>query len=270
MRPNKEAPPKYAWLGAAGVAGELPSGVITQDGSTYVPQTGRPLQTEGIAPPIPINAATPFAGALPPWVAETAGTEGAQQTALAHQEQEAIEKADQPPGEVPFTPPSWWCGGEYGPCPVEGGGEEGGGGCSGGNACAASNHHCSVHELMGEPTGNAMAAEGTFNCNFVTEFQIEICILAPTKLHGDVYGKVECNEEGGRKGEIRHRQSQGSAKTGIFCADAIDYEAWVWGFAFGSGYGFVAEGGRATAPYECTGAGSTDAAAGLAEFILDP
>jgi hypothetical protein len=43
------------------------------------------------------------------------------------------------------------------------------------------------------------------------------------------YGKVECNEEGSRKGEIRHRQSQGSAKTGIFCADAIDYEAWVWG-----------------------------------------
>jgi hypothetical protein len=100
---GKEAPPKYAWLGAAGVAGELPSGVITQDGVTYVPQTGRPLQTGGIAPPIPINAATPFANELPAWVAETAATEGAQQVAHAHQEKEATEKANQPVGQVPST-----------------------------------------------------------------------------------------------------------------------------------------------------------------------
>ena len=72
--PNgKEAPPKYAWLGAAGVAGELPSGVITQDGVTYVPQTGRPLQTEGVPLPAPENAASAYADPLAPWVLE--GTE---------------------------------------------------------------------------------------------------------------------------------------------------------------------------------------------------
>ena len=186
---GKEAPPKYAWLGAVGVAGELPSGVITQDGVTYVPQTGRPLQTEGVAIPAIQNAATPFTRPVEAWVGATAGEGAAIELANVKQKEKEREGTTGPAGTIPVT-----CG-EFGTCEGEGGGEEGGagtvgaskefGGCSGTNACAAANRHCSVHELMGEPTGNAMVAEGTFDCNFVTEFQIEICILAPTKLHGD-------------------------------------------------------------------------------------
>ena len=71
---GKGAPPKYAWLGAAGVAGELPSGVITQDGVTYVPLTGRPLQTEGIAPPIPTSAAIAFVSTAEPIAGAEAAT----------------------------------------------------------------------------------------------------------------------------------------------------------------------------------------------------
>jgi hypothetical protein len=46
-------PPKYAWLGAGGVATEpsFSSGVSTQGGASYVPEIGRPLQTEPIASP---------------------------------------------------------------------------------------------------------------------------------------------------------------------------------------------------------------------------
>ncbi len=46
-------PPKYAWLGAGGVASEpaFESGVSTQSGATYVPLIGRALQTEPIASP---------------------------------------------------------------------------------------------------------------------------------------------------------------------------------------------------------------------------
>jgi hypothetical protein len=51
--PTTSNPPKYSWLGADGVASELPSGDITQDGSTYIPLTGRPLQTETIKLPAP-------------------------------------------------------------------------------------------------------------------------------------------------------------------------------------------------------------------------
>jgi hypothetical protein len=57
---SKEPPPKYAWLGTAGIAGELPSGVITQDGVTYVPQTGRPLQTQPVELPLPVNVDEPY------------------------------------------------------------------------------------------------------------------------------------------------------------------------------------------------------------------
>jgi hypothetical protein len=70
---GKEAPPKYAWLGAAGVAGELSSGVITQDGVSYVPVTGRPLQAEGVVLPAPDNASTPFSWPVEAWVGSKVG-----------------------------------------------------------------------------------------------------------------------------------------------------------------------------------------------------
>jgi streptogramin lyase len=46
-----KAPPKYAWLGAGGVEDALASGVITEGATSYVPQTGRSLQSEAVAPP---------------------------------------------------------------------------------------------------------------------------------------------------------------------------------------------------------------------------
>jgi hypothetical protein len=44
-------PPKFAWLGAGGVEKSLASGVITEGATSYVPQTGRALQSEEVAPP---------------------------------------------------------------------------------------------------------------------------------------------------------------------------------------------------------------------------
>jgi YD repeat-containing protein len=52
--PNSEGPPptKYSWLGAGGMASELPStGTVDNGGSSYVPQVARSLQTTGIVPP---------------------------------------------------------------------------------------------------------------------------------------------------------------------------------------------------------------------------
>jgi YD repeat-containing protein len=44
--------PKYAWLGASGLSSELPSsGVVTTGAGSYVPEIGRPLQTEAVASP---------------------------------------------------------------------------------------------------------------------------------------------------------------------------------------------------------------------------
>jgi YD repeat-containing protein len=49
--PTTSNPPKYSWLGAAGVASEFASGTNASTGVGYVPQLGRPLQTQPITPP---------------------------------------------------------------------------------------------------------------------------------------------------------------------------------------------------------------------------
>jgi hypothetical protein len=52
--PTTSNPPKYSWLGADGVSSELPSGVISQGGSSYVPFIGRPLQPTASVLPLPV------------------------------------------------------------------------------------------------------------------------------------------------------------------------------------------------------------------------
>ncbi len=52
--PNEgKTPPKYAWLGASGLATETAfgTGIATQGGASYIPQVARDLQTAPIIPP---------------------------------------------------------------------------------------------------------------------------------------------------------------------------------------------------------------------------
>lgn len=92
--PTTSNPPKYSWLGADGVSSEQPSsGTITQDGTTYVPQTGLPLQTQSVTPPIPINAGAPFVSAIEPWVAEAAAGAAARQVLAAEEARRALDGA---------------------------------------------------------------------------------------------------------------------------------------------------------------------------------
>jgi hypothetical protein len=97
---SKEAPPTYAWLGAAGVADKLPSGVITQDGITYVPQTGRPLQTEGVALPAPGNAAAAFTRPIEARVGSQAGEDAARELSKAEQERQGTRSRKHTPGRT--------------------------------------------------------------------------------------------------------------------------------------------------------------------------
>lgn len=145
-------PPKYSWLGASGVASESSTGTIVKDGITYVPQTGRPLQTQSTTVPIPQNAAKEYTDALEPWVAEQDAAAAAQQVVNAEQARRAIEEANKPPGVLPGLNPSEWCGGQYGPC------EEEESDCSGTSACAASanpHHHPGVIEYHEHGNGYA-------------------------------------------------------------------------------------------------------------------
>jgi streptogramin lyase len=97
--PNKEkAPPKFAWLGAGGIASSFTSGVITYGATSYVPQIGRALQSEtveapGIAPG-GTGAGAAYVSQVEPWVFQGAAAEAAEAPGLeAAREQAALEAA---------------------------------------------------------------------------------------------------------------------------------------------------------------------------------
>lgn len=86
-------PPKYAWQGADGITSELVSGTITKDGATYVPLTGRALQTQPVELPTPVNSIPVFTDPQSVLVAETAGSGSAHEIAAFEESQRAAEKA---------------------------------------------------------------------------------------------------------------------------------------------------------------------------------
>jgi streptogramin lyase len=101
--PNGSTPPKYAWLGASEVASAFSTGVITYGSTSYVPQIGRPLQSERVAPPgLPEGSGggAPYVIQLEPWVmqgaaasaAEAPGLEAAREQAAAEEAEEASEE----------------------------------------------------------------------------------------------------------------------------------------------------------------------------------
>jgi streptogramin lyase len=98
-----EHPSKFAWLGAAGVETSLSSGVITYGATSYVPQTGRPLQSEAVEPPgLPEGSGVGNAYSMQeePWNMQGAAREGAEAPGLeAARETAAIEAAINAAGE---------------------------------------------------------------------------------------------------------------------------------------------------------------------------
>jgi hypothetical protein len=166
---HKEHHLKYAWLGAGGVAGELPSGVITQDGVTYVPQTGRALQTEGVPLPAPQNAAKPFVRTITPWAAAVAAAEGAHQIALGEEESRKREEANRPVGVIPVP---------------EAGEEAGGGGEEEGESPIigylpfeheGGDAHTAGHIECGFAEGNGLPHESSHNPGFVNWTILFVC-----------------------------------------------------------------------------------------------
>ena len=98
-----KAPPKYAWLGASGVASEpaFGTGTITQGGASYVPQVARDLQTAPVVPPgaFPDGSGTgsEASSEIPGWFTKLSGEESAA-TGAAYQkklEEEAKKRAEE-------------------------------------------------------------------------------------------------------------------------------------------------------------------------------
>jgi streptogramin lyase len=92
-----KAPPKFAWLGAFGVESSFSTGVITYGATSYVPQTGRALQSEAVEPPGlsgGSGSGAPYTMQEEPWNMQGAARAGAEAPGLeAAREQEALEAA---------------------------------------------------------------------------------------------------------------------------------------------------------------------------------
>jgi streptogramin lyase len=89
-------PPKFAWLGAGGVEKSLASGVITEGATSYVPQTGSALQSEGVDPVGEggSGGGAPYTSVVEPWVWQGAATSAAEAPGKeAGREREAAEAA---------------------------------------------------------------------------------------------------------------------------------------------------------------------------------
>jgi streptogramin lyase len=94
-----KAPPKFAYLGAAGLETSFSSGVITFGATSYVPQTGRALQSEAVeAPGLPggSGAGAAYTAQEEPWNMQGAAREASEAPGLeAAREQAALEAAEQ-------------------------------------------------------------------------------------------------------------------------------------------------------------------------------
>ena len=115
--PINGTPSKYSWLGAIGLATELPSGATASGGSSYVPQLGKPLQTQPVVPPgaPTMMYITPYVSTLTPGMYEAASAYAA--GALGREATRQREAKEQWEREHPATPE-----GEI-PTPGEGGAE---------------------------------------------------------------------------------------------------------------------------------------------------
>jgi YD repeat-containing protein len=226
--PTTSNPPKYSWLGAAGVASELPSGNIAQDGVTYVPLIGRPLQSEGYAsPPIPTNAINPYASAVPPWVAGGAAEGAAQQLLAAQKAREAREAEERP---APITYP------EVPPLPIPPYGEPAGPECNEQTeGCGPDPEHgnnslqCKVWASWGHPAPGAgeLGVYAHWSCKYAPDgFEAQYA-LQYVDWGGVTGGEYEMVPPPGTK--VWHYVNHGEAHRFWSCEGEKWYRAWVWG-----------------------------------------
>jgi YD repeat-containing protein len=222
------SPPKYAWLGASGVASELPSGNIAQDGVTYVPLIGRPLQSEGYAsPPIPTNEIAPYSMTLPPWVAQDAAAGAAKQILATQEAERAAFLASIPPGEIPEAPVP--------PLPVPPVPEEGGGCNEETEGCGPDPEHgnnslqCKVWASWGHPAPGAgeLGVYAHWSCQYAPDgFEAQYA-LQYVDWGGVEGGEYEMVPPPGKA--VWHYKNHGEAHRFWSCEGEKWYRAWVWG-----------------------------------------
>lgn len=221
---GKATPPKYAWLGAEGITSTFPSGTVTQDGSTYVPQDGRYLQTQPVEVPAAAFEGTPFTSTLASWVIQDGINAAAAMVAKAEEERHARQAAGAP---------EQGCDGDFGPCEGEDPGDLGTIGCK-----VWTTIHFGTSEIW---------AYGYYECHQAQPvFEMKVCIEEETSTvrnAGQVIEESVPTGEfaiyGGAEGCTKWDPFRGKRKGRIVAevgcenpAKTQEYRSLVWGRVF--------------------------------------
>ncbi len=173
--PVNGTPPKYAWLGADGVSSESATGMLVQNGATYVPQTGGQMQSQGFVLPVPSRSAAAYVMELAPWVAEGTAAMVKQLTSAEEARkaaEEAARLAQQGGGGVRQA-----IGGEAAPM----GGSNGGGA----SASIAGPSECTVHWKLAEGEEAKIVLSGWYVCvHRMPHMELELCLWKGYKGKG--------------------------------------------------------------------------------------
>jgi YD repeat-containing protein len=222
--PTTSKPPPYSFLGALGVSSELPSGVISQGGPSYVPQLGRRLQADPIEPPgtYPTGSlsGTPYVSQIPPAViAQTAafaagapGIEAQHQAELRKQAEAAAAAAaaESRAGGVIIVYEETTVIEQDSETTED----------EGVTATEARSVTCKIGGSFAREL-QTIYALGWFACSQpVTSFRVAVCIRAENPGTGK-WNNVSCNSA---KGTVWNETT-----TEAFCAVGIRYEVGVYG-----------------------------------------
>jgi YD repeat-containing protein len=219
-------PPRYAWLGAGGVATEpsFASGISTQGGASYVPEIGRPLQTGPIASPGSFPDGTSGVGIVQAAYLQSAA---GQIKGIAVEHEAELEEAkkkeaeqDAPLGCIDT------CAQNDGPGEgnflegLGGGGEEPEWEGTVGDPVPCNIHAYEPTQEEGEVTGHKLEGWGSFECaNEVANITFEVCL------------QVWVHEKwiNGRCNPVTYRDaSSGESSVTIGCKVGLSYRTWVW------------------------------------------
>lgn len=194
--PTTNKPPEFAWLGADWVSSTPADGTVTEDGVTYVPQTGKPLQTDGVEVVNPVFEGTAYRHVISNQAVEGAIAAASRGAARAMEAFAASGCNEETEGCGPDP--------EHGPNPWG----------------------CKVWVSWGHYFNNELGVHGHWRCaEAPADIEVEIALLRIVKGSYELeFERVHVWHYPGELGATGSEYYYHEA-----CYEGDEYQAWVWG-----------------------------------------